>query len=796
MRKHGENSDNNFESLKLKYEKVLKAIPDLFFIFDKDGYLRDYYTNNTNTILPYEKLINKNIKEFLPPKAVTSILKNIAAVLKENKPFTIRFYIPPQKIYHEMRLISYSKDRVLAIVRDITEQEIIRLELKESEELYHKMFEHSPDPIIIYSEGKVVEANREACKFVQVKDCSELIGKNVLDFVHPDSIEFARKRIEKMLKTKKSSELAEEKFITAKGEVRNVEVSSVPIVHKNKLSVLVTFRDITERKKAEKKLIESEQKYRELYSILRLTSDSIQDMIWAKDMNKKFIFANKAICERLLSAKDTEEPLGKTDLFFAERERKKHPENPNWHTFGEICQDSDEVIIKTKKPARFDEFGNVKGKYLFLDVFKAPLLDETGKMIGIVGSARDMTEEKKKEKKQKDLLEKLSRQAEYLKVIDEASTLLLTTDDYEKSIEKIIEMLGMVTHSNRVYIFENSEDKETGEHLMNRKFEWVSNAKPEIENPELKNLSYDYYFPRWERELAYDKPIHGSVAKFPKKEREILKKQDIVSILIVPIIVHNKFWGFIGFDDCYKWRKWEKSEISMLSVLANSIGSTIERFRTEEQIKKELQTKQILIKEIHHRVKNNLQVISSILRMQSAYIHDPKDIELFKVSQSRVHSMALIHENIYNSHNLASVNFKHYLTVISNHLAKIYSVQASEIVFDIDIENIDFDINQAIPCGLIANELISNAIKYSFPDKEKGKIYIGFHQAGSSYQLTIADNGIGLPENISPATVKTLGLRLVHLLTKQLKGKMTIVRKKGTKFVLEFKHENYYGELE
>ncbi|OQX70549.1 MAG: hypothetical protein B6D62_04555 [Candidatus Cloacimonas sp. 4484_275] len=483
-------------------------------------------------------------------------------------------------------------------------------------------------------------------------------------------------------------------------------------------------------------------------------------------------------------------------MFFAERERKKHPENPNWHTFGEICQDSDEVIIKTKKPARFDEFGNVKGKYLFLDVFKAPLLDETGKMIGIVGSARDMTEEKKKEKKQKELLEKLSRQAEYLKVIDEASTLLLTTDDYEDAIKKIIEMLGTVTHSNRVYIFENSEDEETGEHLMNRKFEWVSNAKPEIENPELKNLSYDYYFPRWERELAYDKPIHGSVAKFPKREQKILKKQDIVSILIVPIIVHNKFWGFIGFDDCYKERQWDKSEISMLSVLADSIGSTIERFRAERKIKKELETKQILIREIHHRVKNNLQVISSILKMQSSHIKDPEDLELLRDSQSRVQSMALIHENIYNSENLASVNFKHYLMVISNHLTKIYRSRAANIAFEVDIENTDLNINQAIPCGLIANELISNAIKYSFPNGKKGKIYVGFHKTNSSYRLVIADNGIGLPKDISPETAKTLGLRLVYLLTDQLKGKMTIIREQGTKFILEFKHENYYGELE
>lgn len=145
-------------------------------------------------------------------------------------------------------------------------------------------------------------------------------------------------------------------------------------------------------------LRESEQKYQKLSNMLRLMCDNVPDMIWAKDLEKRFIFANKAICSHLLNATDSYEPIGKTDLFFAERERSRFPDNPDWHTFGEICRDSDQITMEAGVPMQFDEFGNVKGQFLFLDVHKAPFLDENGKMIGIVGSARNITEHKKAEK--------------------------------------------------------------------------------------------------------------------------------------------------------------------------------------------------------------------------------------------------------------------------------------------------------------------------------------------------------------------------------------------------------------
>ena len=167
------------------------------------------------------------------------------------------------------------------------------------------------------------------------------------------------------------------------------------------LGMSIIANNIDERKKAEEALQESNKKYQELSSLLRLMADNMPDMLWAKNLEKEYIFANKALCSNLLNAKDTEEPLGKTDMFFASRERASHPENPEWHTFGEICRDSDSITLENMKPMQFDEYGNVKGKFLVLDVHKAPIFNDQGQLIGVVGSGRDVTEAKQQAEKTK-----------------------------------------------------------------------------------------------------------------------------------------------------------------------------------------------------------------------------------------------------------------------------------------------------------------------------------------------------------------------------------------------------------
>jgi len=160
-----------------------------------------------------------------------------------------------------------------------------------------------------------------------------------------------------------------------------------------------TSINITSRKQIEAAMRVSEERSRNLASLLRLMCDNVPDMIWAKDLENRYLFANKAVCEQLLNAGDTAEPVGKNDMFFAQRERDSHAENPQWHTFGELCQDTDAITLERGLPSVFEEFGNIKGELLILDVHKAPFLDEQGVVIGTVGSARDITGRKQAEDK-------------------------------------------------------------------------------------------------------------------------------------------------------------------------------------------------------------------------------------------------------------------------------------------------------------------------------------------------------------------------------------------------------------
>jgi len=149
--------------------------------------------------------------------------------------------------------------------------------------------------------------------------------------------------------------------------------------------------------------------------LLKLLTENLPDMLWVKDLNGKYIYANEAICNGLLMANDTREPIGKDDLFFAIRERNKHKDNPHWHTFGELCSNSDYIVIEHQKAMKFEEYGNVKGKLLYLEVFKAPFYDEDDKIIGTVGAGRDITELKKI---QLDLEESLHRVEEQSKELE------------------------------------------------------------------------------------------------------------------------------------------------------------------------------------------------------------------------------------------------------------------------------------------------------------------------------------------------------------------------------------------
>ncbi|WP_052309950.1 histidine kinase N-terminal 7TM domain-containing protein [Methanocella arvoryzae] len=210
-----------------------------------------------------------------------------------------------------------------------------------------------------------------------------------------------------------------------------------------------------------------------------------------------------------------------------------------------------------------------------------------------------------------------------------------------------------------------------------------------------------------------------------------------------------------------------------------------ERKKAEEQIRHSLQEKEVLLKEIHHRVKNNLQIISSLLSLQAG-TSSKESAAAFTESQNRIRSMALIHEKLYQSSNLSRIDFGGYVSGLMSHLVKSYA-PGPGISVDIDIEDIALDIDLAIPCGLIINELASNSLKYAFKDGRQGNILIRMEKTGSLYTLTVGDDGVGLPRILDFRDSPSLGLQLVNTLVDQLEGTIELGQDTGTTFKITFK---------
>ncbi|MCL5038076.1 MAG: response regulator [Chloroflexi bacterium] len=234
----------------------------------------------------------------------------------------------------------------------------------------------------------------------------------------------------------------------------------------------------------------------------------------------------------------------------------------------------------------------------------------------------------------------------------------------------------------------------------------------------------------------------------------------------------------IGAEGNYYGRVWYFRDIT-------------ERKVAEEAVKASLKEKELLLKEIHHRVKNNLQIISSLLNLQSQYIKDDSALELFTESRNCIKSMALIHESLYGSEDMVSIDFADYVRKMANYLYRSHGINTDKIIFKTDISDIFLGIDTAIPCGLIINELITNSLKHSFPGGRKGTIEISLKRDNGGYILVIRDDGASISEEVDLKSSETLGLQLVYDLIAQIDGKLELDRRGGTEFRIKFKELKY-----
>ena len=281
---------------------------------------------------------------------------------------------------------------------------------------------------------------------------------------------------------------------------------------------------------------------------------------------------------------------------------------------------------------------------------------------------------------------------------------------------------------------------------------------------------------------------------------EFMEQWNIRSKVVVPIALKQRAWGFLIVHQCEHEHEWSSTELSLLSDIRDLLELSLSQSRlygllhkelklkkqAEIQLKQSLIEKEGLLRDTHHRVKNNLNLISSILNLQAGYSEDETLINVLHDSQFRIFSIALIYEQLYQSHNSKQLQIRQYVNALIQHTRDFISVDTDHITVDIQVPDVLFDLDTALPCGLIINELLTNCFKYAFPECSPGQVNITLEKTNQLNTLTIEDNGVGLP-SANWEDSPSLGLRLVKLLAQQLDSELQYLpTPRGTCFQVTF----------
>jgi len=411
------------------------------------------------------------------------------------------------------------------------------------------------------------------------------------------------------------------------------------------------------------------------------------------------------------------------------------------------------------------------------------VLREDGKFTHARCFIRDITERKRAE-------EQLRRQNEYLIALHDTTLQLMNRLEVDSVLEAIVARAAALINTPHGFIrLIKPGDVETLQRVGIGIYSAFANSRIKVSEGLVGRVLQT-------GQLLMVDDYRTWPDRLPDPARDIFH-----AVIGVPLKSGTEVIGVLGLAHLEEGRTFGNNEIELLNRFAALASIALdnarlytavqqelaERRRAEAQLKESLKEKEVLLKEIHHRVKNNLQIISSLLDLQSDYVQDPKALELFKESQNRVKSMALIHEKLYQSKNLAQTDFAEYIRDLTAHLFESYRVSSDTISLRMRLKSAPIGIDTAIPCGLIINELISNSLRHAFPKGRRGEIRIDLHpDREDTFILVIRDNGVGFPEDLDFRNTESLGLQLVTSLIKQLNGTIELDKNAGTTFKITF----------
>lgn len=804
------------------------------------GYTEDEVQGkNITLIMPeqYHEIFKKKFKKFKPTKDLNSNkMAAKTALRKDHSEFPFEISVVNWKSNDE---IFYT-----AIIRDITERKKFESELKSSKKRFETLFEYAPAAYYLNdAKGRFIDGNKAAEELIGYKK-DELVGKDfrevgilplgqipkVLKILAKNSAGFPTGPDEIILKTKSGKKI-------------NVEISAFPIKLEGKRVGLGIARDVTKRKKAE-----------ELQARLAAIVENSDDAIIGENLDATIISWNKG-AEQIYGYKESEiigknhlflippEKSEEIDIFInkiKKGETLEHFQTVRYRKDGRKIyvsltvspiKDKDGKLIGSSiigrdiTQIRKDELALKESEELFRTVFNnvndvITLIELKNRHAGNFIEFNNV------------IIERYGYTREELLKMKPSDIGILGEVDKSK-IRELLET-GKVTFE-RTHITKNGVKipVEINSHIFSYKGKKVAlsvardisqrkKAEKAIKESERKlKIAMDLAkLVQWEYDVDSDLftfnnefyKLYGTSTA--EQGGNKMSSEDYARKFVHPddaLVVKNEIDAALATDDPNYFRTLEHRIIRAdgeeryimvrFGILKDDEGHTIgtyganqditERKQMEDEIEQSLKEKEILLKEIHHRVKNNLMVISSLLNLQSRYIKDKAALDIFKESQNRAKSMAIIHEHLYRSTDLKRINFGEYIRTLSTELYHTYVPSPSQISLNINVKDLMLDINTSVPLGLIVNELVTNSMKHAFPQGKKGDINVELYKKDEKYVLSVEDNGIGFPDDVDYKNSHSLGLQLVNSLTDQIGGSIELDKNDGTNFKVIFSEEKF-----
>ncbi len=601
---------------------------------------------------------------------------------------------------------------IAGIQMDITERKQLEQELAHQKELLDAFFNSAHVGMCaVDNQGRYFLVN-EALAAINGVPIKDHIGKSFWETV-PNLAPEIEAIFQQVLTTGQSVSLLELSGETPRypGVTRTWLESYFPIrgeTHQP-IGIGIVVVEITERKRAEKALRESEAK---LQAIL----DNAPAVIYLKDLQNRHMLVNDYFLNVLNLA--PEQCIGKTDAEIFPLD------------IAEQIHANDREVLQSKEPSQFEEQIFLKdGIHTYYSV-KFPLCDEFGNPYALCGISTDVSDRIHTERALRESEERFRNAFDYAAI---GMALMATDGRWLKVNRALCEITGY-----------SEQD------LLATTFQAITHPD---------DVETDLTF--------INQLLTDQIRVYQIEKRYVHQQGYIVWVLLSASIVRDH-------------------QDQPLYFIAQ-VQDISDRKQAEVLLKASLKEKEVLLKEIHHRVKNNLQIVSSLLQMQTRRTQDTQTSLILQDSKNRISSIALVHEKLYRSDDLANIDFAQYIPDLTTHLFESYKVRLEQVTLHTQIDEIFLEIETAIPCGLIINELVSNSLKYAFPGNRKGEIYVDFYtNKDDTLTLIVRDNGIGIPEELDIETATSLGLTLVQGLAEQLEGRLELDRTQGTKFKITF----------